>query len=72
MTVYVTSFGIDLSHKIVGNKTPHHSKTPLQGNKNRYPIFRPIKPVSYDRLKTEKGLIYVNVEKGYKFVNRRK
>ena len=47
MAVYVTSFGIDLSHKIAGNKTPHNSKNS----------------------KTEKGLIYVNVEKGYKFVN---
>ena len=40
------SFGIDLSHKIVGNKTPHNSKNPPQGKKNRYPIFRPIKLVS--------------------------
>ena len=53
MTVYVTSFSIDLSHKIVGNKTPHNSKNPPRG-KNRYPIFRPIKLVCYDRFKTEK------------------
>ena len=33
MTLYVTSFGIDLSHKIVGNKTPHNSKNPPQGKK---------------------------------------
>ena len=64
MTVYVTSFGIDLSHKIVGNKTPHNSKNPPQGKKIDTQLL-----VSYDRLKTKKGLIYVNVEKGYKFVN---
>ena len=46
MTVYDTSFGIDLLDKIAGGKTPHNSKTPYPG-KNEYSILRPIKLVSY-------------------------
>ena len=45
MTVYDTSFGIDLLHKIAGGKTPHNSKSPFPG-KNKYSVFRPIKLVS--------------------------
>ena len=33
MTVYDTSFGTDLSHKIVRNKMSRNSKPPPQGKK---------------------------------------
>ena len=38
MTVYDTSFGIDLLDKIAGGKTPHNSKTPYPGNFQTYKI----------------------------------
>ena len=70
MTVYDTSFGIDLSYKIVRNKTSHNSKAPSPGKKKSILNFQAYKLMSlmYDRPKQEKGLICVNVEKGYKFV----
>ena len=47
MTVYDTSTGIDLLHKIAGSKTSHNSKNPFPVEKSKYSIFKPMNLVSY-------------------------